>query len=258
MASPKKLLPPKLFCEEVLKKAPKEWCFVFDFDGTLVDFHPDPRKVTLSSLAKEALSRLNSKLGSRVLILSGRDYSQLQKYFNESQYAMVGNHGARSNYLELVAGTQDFGSTGIDVFLSGLSQQYPGSFVEDKIYSRVFHFRRCKHPPSSRLQRQWALELKELAAGTPLEASLLNKAIEVKDSRCSKFHLIGELFKDAFVGRGIVCFGDDKTEEQVFQAYSANQNLVSVAVGDRIQDADFRIASPKKLASWLFELSSEI
>lgn len=244
--------------EELFKDVPpRDWHFIFDFDGTLADFHADVEKVVLSQQISESLIQINRCSRHPIMILSGRDYNQLTSYFDEKEFYLIGEHGARSNFFELDiqrGGAEP--SKIVDYFLD-LVEKYPGSKIERKPSSTVFHFRNCKVNVSDDLQKTWFSKVSELTRGTNYQGYLLNKALEIKDYRCTKLQVVKELSRNNNARSKIICFGDDVTEEEIFQRFSS-PNFISVAVGQVILQANYKVDSPTHLGLWLQQLSKLI
>ena len=118
--------------------------------------------------------------------------------------------------------------------------QTPKSFIEDKNFSLVWHYR--KSDPDLGVQRAWELkdELRILTSNLNLEIMDGDKVLEIKYSGINKgraaLNKIGEENFDF-----ILAYGDDWTDEYTFEALP--EESYTIKVGAKITKAKFYIES---------------
>ncbi|RYE00833.1 MAG: HAD-IIB family hydrolase, partial [Sphingobacteriaceae bacterium] len=68
--------------------------FFLDYDGTLVGFHADPKKASPDAELYQILQNLTADPLNKVVIISGRDYETLEKWFGHLPVTLIADHGA--------------------------------------------------------------------------------------------------------------------------------------------------------------------
>jgi trehalose 6-phosphate phosphatase len=120
---------------------------LFDFDGTLAPFDPDPTAVYLAPEVAQLLGSLASKPDTTVGIISGRRLADLQTRASvPGDTYLAGFHG-----LEIQAPDETFLHPGAAASMSTMQAiaaamgphlaQLPGVFIEDKQLSIAMHYR---------------------------------------------------------------------------------------------------------------------
>lgn len=255
MLNRKKLPPAKEFIKTFSRHAVLTGEFIFDFDGTLVNFQEDPDKVFLPPVSRSALKVLVKKLRLPMTILSGRTLKDLSNHFSETEFRLIGEHGGDSNVFKLPTHFDLFEKTEAFNILNRLVKENPGSFIEAKRFSRVFHYRKCIPKISDQTASQWADKINSSLKGSSLVCMNFNQALEIKDASCSKLEVLKTLLPLSPQSR-FFCFGDDRSEQEFFDYFS--DKIVSVAVGSRIPHSTYQLASPNELGHWLKDLAAEL
>src|SRR5262249_50223079 len=68
--------------------------FLLDVDGTLLDFAPTPREVSVPVALRQSLQRLMERNGGAVALVSGRPVQEVDLLFTPLALPIVGGHGA--------------------------------------------------------------------------------------------------------------------------------------------------------------------
>lgn len=227
--------------------------FVFDFDGTLAELRTDPQAVRLPDRDIVNLKTLHRLCGGKVFILSGRPLPFLEALFGEG-LLLTGEHGAESNFFELREKAWAYrppqGPPA--AFLEELTLRYPCSSLERKKTSLVWHYRRCGDAIGEREIQELLDETNRRIADDVLRCHLFNRVLELKPRLFSKAVYIGRLLDTFLAGHRLVCFGDDEPEAELFRLIRGRG--VSVAIGERLPNADYGLDSPAQLRQWLEEL----
>jgi trehalose-phosphatase len=121
---------------------------LFDFDGTLVSFKPDPDAVYLSAEVSDRLCRLAKRPDATVGIISGRRLPDLQNRLTvQGEIYLAGFHGLEIQSPEGESFIHPGASAAIvtmqaiaDVMRPQLGE-LPGVFIEDKFFSIALHYR---------------------------------------------------------------------------------------------------------------------
>jgi trehalose-phosphatase len=130
--------PPDL--KDILRRyEPTKLGFIFDFDGTLADLRDDPAAVDLSQEVIHALARLHQATNESVFVLSGRPMDFLESIFG-AHIHLIAEHGAQSSLkLPGLPPPKRPMPPEARQFLQELTTQNPGSFIETKRTSLVWH-----------------------------------------------------------------------------------------------------------------------
>ena len=189
---------------------------LFDVDGTLIDIGPTPHDVAVPEALPDTLRRLYDRTGGAVALVSGRPVHDLDHMFAPLVLPAIGGHGAevRLRRGETPARAEDLPDD-LRRHLAEAAGTDSGIVVEDKGYSVTLHYRMAPSE-AERLRRYIARE----RAAFPQETTelLVGKAMfEVRRPGTSKGLAVCDLMgRPPFAGRTPVFFGDDVTDESVF------------------------------------------
>ena len=229
-----------------------------DYDGTLMGFNKDPQKVVPDPDLYETLDRLTKTPGNKVVLISGRDKETLSRWFPADwNLDIVAEHGVWTrkpggefSMIEQIDG--DWMEI-IRPILEFYVERTPRSFIEDKNYSLVWHYRNAD--PDLGNQRSWELkdELKALVANLNLEIMDGDKVIEIKNSGINKGRAamikIGDSAYDF-----IMAIGDDWTDEYTFDALP--ESAFTIKVGTKTTKADYYVEGVPAARALMRELAS--
>ena len=115
------------------------------------------------------------------------------------------------------------------------SDRTPGTFVEEKQTSLVWHYRGADPELAADRTVEFKTELRSLISDE-LDLMHMNKAIEVKSATFNKGIAVNEIIrnkKDDF----ILCFGDDVTDEDMF--INLPKSAYTVKVGKSVTKAKY-------------------
>jgi len=239
------------------QKAKKRILFL-DYDGTLVGFHPNPQSASPDAELIKLLDKLAENPRNEVVLISGRDNQTFDKWFEGKKYTLISEHGVwlktPGKDWKFVENINNEWKEIIRPAIEFYVDRTPGSFIEEKNYSLVWHFR--KSDPELGAIR--ALELKDeltsLIANHNLEILEGSKVIEIKTSGINKGHAalkyIGNRKFDFILG-----IGDDWTDEYLFRELP--ESAVTIKVGMRNTQARYNIDQVKDVRKFLQMLADE-
>lgn len=225
---------------------------LLDYDGTLMPFSDDPARVAPDERLLELLARLGSTKGTDVVVVSGRDRATLESWLGAAPIDLVAEHGvwffdrARGDWMleePLDASWKD----ALRPVLADFVDRTPGSLLEEKDYSLVWHYRMC----SQELAERRVIEVKNALGGLADRGlSLLdgNKVIEIKPRGVDKGHAAHRWFRDPGYGF-LLAAGDDRTDEDVFEA--APEEAWTVKVGGGPTRARFALRDCREMRGLL-------
>jgi trehalose 6-phosphate synthase/phosphatase len=215
--------------------------FLADFDGTLAEFADDPDAVTLPAAVKDALTRL-SHGSALVAIVSGRSLSDIRRRVGMEGLVYAGNHGlemtgpgwtwthpAAVKAQETVAAC----CRRLRQTLRGI----PGAWVEDKGLTATVHYRLTPH----RFVEQVSIAVREDLARLPAGTLAVHPGKHVLEIRpevpwnkgtAARWILSRMLGPGALEQACVIYAGDDRTDEDVFEALS--DPAVTIKVGAHV------------------------
>lgn len=223
-----------------------------DFDGTLVGFRDDPQDVWLSDEGSDILTRLTRCRDTVVAVLSGRSLADLrQRLGGVPGLLLVGSHGAeRSDGVPLTLDADRAALLATTTRqLEAIARGCPGTWVETKPASAVFHYRTAD---PAIVPDAVARVLDGPAAQPLLHRRLGKDCIELAVSRSTKGHALAELRSRHAVDR-VVFLGDDVTDEDGFLVLAFQD--IGIKVGPGATAAEHRVDAPADALAVLGELA---
>ncbi len=235
----------------------KKSLLLIDYDGTLMPFHERPERVIPDKELIDTLSALSRKPGNQLIIISGRDRHTLDSWVGEVSEGLVAEHGVWIKDKEgwkTIEILSDEWKGEIRPILEVFVDRTPGSFIEEKDYSLVWHFR--KVDPALALVRVGELKDVLLHITSNLHVGVLegNKVIEVKDTSVNKGRATKYwLYKAKW--DFVLSIGDDMTDEDIFEALP--DSAYSIKVGFGPTKARYNLPSVADVRKLLRELADK-
>ena len=126
---------------------------------------------------------------------------------------------------------------------NSFSDRTPGTFVEQKRNSLVWHYRKVDPELANKRVVELKTVIKDLA---PDNISLLDmdKAIEIKNIYINKGNAVLDIIsKNSY--DFILCIGDDVTDENMFTSLS--EDAYTIKVGKKVTAAKYYIKNPSEV-----------
>ncbi|MFH0757555.1 MAG: bifunctional alpha,alpha-trehalose-phosphate synthase (UDP-forming)/trehalose-phosphatase [Bacteroidota bacterium] len=216
-----------------------------DYDGTLSWFRKDPEDARPDEPLYDILKDLSKDSKNTVVIISGRDKETLERWFDpEWNIHFIAEHGVwiREPGMEwqMMEQINNIWKESVLPLLEYYVDQTPMTFIENKNFSLVWHYR--KADPDLGNQRAWELkdELRTLTSNLNLEIMDGDKVLEIKYSGINKgkaaLHKLGNNPYDL-----ILAVGDDWTDEYTFDAMPPG--AYTIKVGTKTTKASYYIES---------------
>ena len=225
--------------------------FLLDYDGTLVPFHKNHKKALPSPTVINLLKELNQDPKNKVIIISGRPPEFLDQIFKDLNLTMIAEHGhfekePQKEWIEKNASSSSW-MNHIYPILQQFTDNTPGTFIEQKRNSLVWHFRKTD-PELGVIKSE---ELKTvLSSMLSNDISLMDgdKIIEVITSTTNKGiasydHYAKEPYDFVLVA------GDDVTDENMFTQLP--DEVISIKVGNKKSVAKHSVVAPQELINLL-------
>jgi len=240
---------------EKYKKAKKRLLFL-DYDGTLIGFFTDPNAAKPDQALLRILKKLASDERNKVIIISGRDKGTLNRWLGHLPINIVAEHGVWSRvkhgHWESMAHLQGKWKNDFRLVLETYVDRTPGSFIEEKDYSLVWHFRKVEVGLGELRSRELTSHLKYLTTGKNLNVLEGDMVVELKNADVNK-----GIAAQRWLGKRdtgfVMAIGDDWTDEDTFKAMP--ENSLTIKVGSTTSLAKYNIPSVKEVRTLLKSLS---
>ncbi len=219
-----------------------------DYDGTLVGFKDKPEKAMPDDELRKILSRLVKDKKNDVVIVSGRDPYTLQNWFSDLGVHMIAEHGIwlrpANQEWQMIELLDNDWKEKVRPILELYTDRTPGSFIEEKEFSLVWHYRRCDPILASVRARELKDALLQLIANLQIGVLEGHKVLEVKNTSINKgkaiLHWLTEEDYDF-----IFVIGDDWTDEDMFEVVPKDAYTVKIGFG--MSKAKYRLEGPREV-----------
>lgn len=211
---------------------------LLDYDGTLVPFANRPQAAVPSKDLIRLLENLAAKENTTVMVVSGRSARDLENWFGKiSGLWLAAEHGAVIRPPETLswetshANGSDEWKKKVYPVLEHFAARTPGSFIEEKQFSLVWHYRMSDPEFGEWLANELLSTLGQLLADTHLIAVPGNKTVEVKLIWANKSAVLTHLLQIQPAFDFILGAGDDTTDEDLFAQMT--RDMWTIHVGSK-------------------------
>ena len=206
---------------------------LLDYDGTLVPFTARPEAAAPDAALLDLLQTLSGDERNRVVVISGRDRASLDRWLGRLRLYLVAEHGAwlrepGGDWWNLEPPNQEW-KREVRPILEFYVDRTPGSLIEEKDFSLVWHYRKAEIGLGVNRARQLADTLASFASNLHLRIQEGAKVIEVKNASVTKGRAALHLL-ERFAADFILAFGDDRTDEDLFAALPAGAHTVKIGI----------------------------
>ena len=235
----------------------KQRVLLLDYDGTLAPLVPLRHRAAPTPAVLELLQRLQSDGRNLLAVVSSRDRFDLERWLGDCGCILAAEHGAWLNtgggWDLLLPDLSDDWKETIRPILERIVDQTPGSLLEEKDYSLVWHYRMTDPEFGLWQARELSSQLQGMLAGSELQVQSGNKVVEVKWSKIHKGVAASHIIERAPSADFILALGDDQTDEDMFAAIPPEQWTVKVGMG--VSSARFSLPSSAAAQQLLRELA---
>jgi trehalose 6-phosphate synthase/phosphatase len=218
-----------------------------DYDGTLREIELEPGKATPNPAIKTLLQRLGRQPAVEVTIISGRSQEDLDAFLGGYPFRLIAEHGASirpPGQKEWERLDRDLSYAWKEELLPILrlyEQATPGSRMEEKRSSIVWHYRRADQEFGAWKANQLTEELSALTANYPIKVRHGKKMVEVTAAENNKGTAVARVLEQNDYDT-VLCAGDDLTDESMFEL--GRLRLLTIKVGSEPTKARFRVTDP--------------
>jgi trehalose 6-phosphate synthase/phosphatase len=196
---------------------------LLDYDGTLRELVAHPALAAPTPEIYRLLDELASLPRTDVHLVSGRDQASMDEWFGALPVWLSAEHGFATRPPGGPWRTlPDVDLSWLPRFadhLHAVSRDVPGTFVELKSSSVVWHYREAEFEYADWRARELLVALEQLRHGVPAEIVLGNRTVEVRPVGVNKGGYVRSLFPEGLRGdHAVVAIGDDRTDRDLYAA----------------------------------------
>jgi trehalose 6-phosphate synthase/phosphatase len=240
----------------------KSWTrlFLLDYDGTLAPFASRPELAAPGKEVVDTLDLLASCPATTVVILSGRDRLTLEKWLSHLPISIVAEHGAWVRHPTVDWTLVKQLSADWIAQLMAIFELYvdrlPGSFIEQKEFSIVFHYRKADSELASLRVRELTDNLVQLTANMDVQVLQGSKVVEIRNAGINKGNAARLFLEQEPAPDFTLAAGDDWTDEDLFRVLPATS--YSFKVGLSPSHARFNMRDPAEVLRLLRTLAGSV
>ena len=235
---------------------------MLDYDGTLAHFATLPQNAVPKTCVISVLHRLAQDKNSVVALISGRSRVDLERWFAEVPNLWIGaEHGAvlwspisrkweKPHHI-----TSDEWKERVYPILDHFVDRTPGSFIETKEFSLVWHYRMADPEFGDWLANDLVANLDHMLAESPVKAMKGQKTVEVKSLWANKGDVYSRLVSSS-TPDFIMAAGDDVTDEDLFARVP--DSAWTIHIGRNQSKAKNYLPGPDDMVAVLSELTSQL
>jgi trehalose 6-phosphate synthase/phosphatase len=244
-------------CEQVgqVVSAGKRIALFLDYDGTLREIELDPRAATPNAGIETLLHRLGQQPNVDVTVISGRSQEDMEAFLGAYPFRLIAEHGAslrgpgEKEWERLDRNINYAWKEELLAILRLYEQATPGSTIEEKHSSIVWHYRKADEDFGAWKANQLTEELSALSANYPIKVRHGKKMVEVTAAENNKGAAVARVLEQNDNYEVALCAGDDLTDESMFELRSPR--LLTIKVGSGPTQARFRVSDPATFRQFL-------
>jgi len=207
---------------------------VSDYDGTLVPFAEYPGLARPDKRVRSLLRRIVDDPKTDILLISGRDKKTLEEWFGEFDMYLVAEHGfwlklKENSWMKIHKNVDTSWIPSIQAILERYVDRVPGSFIETKDFSVVWHFRMADPELASQKFSELIDDLMSYTANIDVQILPGNRVIEIRPSGVNKGNAL-RYFLSRETYDFILAMGDDVTDEDMFRALPDSACTIKVGM----------------------------
>jgi trehalose 6-phosphate synthase/phosphatase len=221
---------------------------LLDYDGTLVPFARHPREAMPDKNLLKLLASLGSDTKTNLTIISGRDSTILEEWFQGIPLNLVAEHGAsikriKQGWIQEKEIDQSWKPM-VRPTLEMFAKRSPRSFIEEKNHTLAWHYRNVEPELGFTRSRELLDSLFHLIRNAQLQVIDGNKVIEIRVAGIDKGVAAKKLI-DESNSEFVLIVGDDKTDEDMFRSLADKALTIKVGPGHSV--AKYSVANQQDI-----------
>ncbi|HYE64998.1 MAG TPA: bifunctional alpha,alpha-trehalose-phosphate synthase (UDP-forming)/trehalose-phosphatase, partial [Pyrinomonadaceae bacterium] len=250
--------PERLSATEIIEayRQAKRRLLLLDYDGTLVPYASRPQDAVPPPELIRLLGRLANNPSNTIGVVSGRSRHDLEIWFGQIPGLwLAAEHGAimRSPHTMRWEIYHPHDSAEwkerVHPVLEHFRDRTPGSLIEEKEFSLVWHYRMSDPEFGEWLANELVANLEQMLADTELRAVRGQKSVEVKLIWANKGEVLARLNEACPDPDFRLAAGDDRTDEDLFAKLT--DHAWTIHVGENRSRAQFSLPGPEAMLQLL-------
>jgi trehalose 6-phosphate synthase/phosphatase len=230
---------------------------LLDYDGTMVPYTATPELARPDPALLELLGALAARPRSEVHVVSGRPRETLEHWLGMLPIALHAEHGFWSRPVGSSEWTAlgELGGSWREpalTILRDITARTPGSLIEVKSAALAWHYRMADREAGARRANELRLHLTQLLSNQPVEILAGHKVIEIRPYGIHKGRIVPPLPPERLATTTVLAIGDDRTDEDLFEALPPD--AITVRVGPGPTQARFRLDGVPAVRTLLYSL----
>jgi trehalose 6-phosphate synthase/phosphatase len=226
-----------------------------DYDGTLQRFFANPQAAKPDEELYKLLDKLAAEKDTTLTLVSGRDRETFDRWFGNRKYNLIAEHGAwlkevGKGWVERKPVHSEWKESILPV-LESYVDRTPGSLIEEKTYSLVWHYRKADIELGVLRALELVHDISNLIFNQDLEILEGKKVVEIKVSGINKGTAATE-FLHMHPADFVLAMGDDWTDEFLFKELPEQAHTIKV--GTENSAAKYFVSNHKEVRSFLNDL----
>jgi trehalose 6-phosphate synthase/phosphatase len=182
----------------------------------------------------------------------------LEKWFGDLPVGLVSEHGAgirrKGGFWQHDPDIDQSWKAYIRPMLEIFTQRTPGSFIENKLHTLVWHYRNVETELGFVRSRELLDNLHHLTRNANLNIIEGNKVIEVRVSGIDKGMITKKILEEGQYDF-VLAMGDDKTDEDMFRVLSEKAFTLKIGPGQTV--AQYYLNDTEEVFHLLSELPKQ-
>jgi trehalose 6-phosphate synthase/phosphatase len=206
-----------------------------DYDGTLQRFFGNPQAAAPDNELYDLLDAVSNESNTDLVLISGRDKQTFNTWFGDRNYTLIAEHGAwlkekGTEWIERKPIHTEWKENILPV-LESYVDRTPGSLIEEKTYSLVWHYRKADIELGALRALELVADISNLLINQDLEILEGSKVIEIKVSGINKGIAAAEYLHNN-PSDFVLAIGDDWTDEFLFKELPPKSHTIKVGTGN--------------------------
>ncbi len=226
-----------------------------DYDGTLTGFNVDPAACEPDQELLEIFKGLGDNKKNHVIIISGRPHKTLDAWIGKFPFTLIAEHGVWTKKAGGDWTIKDNLRNDWKPVINKVMEQHvdrtPGSFIEEKNYGLVWHYRGVEVGLGELRSRELMSHMRYLASSKGLQVLEGDKVVEVKNMEVNKgitaFRFVSKQPDDIHLA-----IGDDWTDEDTFAVMPPDS--ITIKVGHAASKAKYHLDTVVEVRAFLKKL----
>jgi trehalose-phosphatase len=229
---------------------------MLDYDGTLAPFAIDRNSAYPYKEVWQLICTLFLMQKTRIVLISGRMIKSVKQVIPEGPMPELwGCHGferwsPENGYISITP--SDIALEGLDIAENAVREFLNDNRMERKNASLVVHWRGLGHEIQKEIHSKTLKKWEKIPSEYPLEILNFDCGIEIRALGKHKGDVVNELFSEMSENVCAAYLGDDRTDEDAFEAMSGKGLSILVKRNFIETKADIQIVPPLEL-EWFLE-----